>query len=145
MRKRDRDSFSPPAVGGATLLVIFAVLCLTVFSLLSLTTVRADSRLSEASAQAVSDYYAADCEAQTILARLRSGEMPDCVKVKGNRYTYTCSISENQELSVVLRLDGDHFSILRWQEKPCRNAEIDDHLPVWEGVSQEKKMTEVTL
>ncbi len=133
MNKRNGESFSPPAVGGVSLLVIFAVLCLTVFSLLSLTTVRADSRLSETSAKAVSDYYAADLKAQTILAQLRSGEMPDGVKVKGNRYTYTCPISENQELSVVLRLDGDHFSILRWQEISNRNVEIDEHLPVWEG------------
>ena len=40
-----RDSF-PPAVGGSSLLVIFAVLCLTVFALLTLSTAAADSRLS---------------------------------------------------------------------------------------------------
>ena len=51
-----RVHFSPPAVGGVSLLVVFAVLCLTVFALLSLTTVRADVRLADASAQAVSDY-----------------------------------------------------------------------------------------
>ena len=50
----DKKRFSPPVVGGSSLLVIFAVLCLTVFALLSLSTVRADVRLSEASAQAVS-------------------------------------------------------------------------------------------
>ena len=47
-----RDSF-PPAVGGSSLLVIFAVLCLTVFALLGLATVQANSRLSDASAQTV--------------------------------------------------------------------------------------------
>ena len=51
----DKKRFSPPVVGGSSLLVIFAVLCLTVFALLSLSTVRADVRLSEASVQAVSD------------------------------------------------------------------------------------------
>ena len=55
--------FSPPAIGGASLLAVFAVLCLTVFVLLSLTTVEADRRLAEAAAQAVTDYYAADCQA----------------------------------------------------------------------------------
>ena len=64
MRKKPDSDFSPPAVGGVSLLVVFAVLCLTVFALLSLSTVRADARLSEASAQSVADYYAADCEAQ---------------------------------------------------------------------------------
>ena len=72
MQKKGNSDFSPPAVGGISLLVVFAVLCLTVFALLSLSTVRADARLSEASAQAVADYYAADCQAQEILAQLRA-------------------------------------------------------------------------
>ena len=41
--------FTPPMVGGSSLLVIFAVLCLTIFTLLTLSTVQADTRLSEAS------------------------------------------------------------------------------------------------
>ena len=53
--------FSPPAVGGISLLVVFAVLCLTVFALLSLTTVQADVRLYDASAQM---YQAAQAAAQ---------------------------------------------------------------------------------
>lgn len=40
-----KQRFSPPAIGGTSLLVVFAVLCLTVFALLSLTTVQADVRL----------------------------------------------------------------------------------------------------
>lgn len=133
--ERKRDSFSPPAVGGASLLVIFAVLCLTVFSLLSLTTVRADSKLSETSAQAVSDYYAADLKAQTILAQLRSGEIPEGVTAEGDQYTYVCPVSENLELFVAVQISGDHFSILRWQERSCRTAEFDEHLQVWDGIS----------
>ncbi|MEG0780884.1 MAG: hypothetical protein RR426_09800, partial [Oscillospiraceae bacterium] len=74
-----KSEFSPPAVGGSSLLVIFAVLCLTVFSLLALSTVEANGRLSLAMAQSVEDYYAADCAAEEILSRLRAGEVPDGV------------------------------------------------------------------
>lgn len=56
----------PPAVGGVSLLTAFAVLCLTVFALLSLATVRADVRLAEAAVRTVTDYYAADCRAQEV-------------------------------------------------------------------------------
>ena len=56
MAKKDKGSFAPPALGGISLLVVFAVLCLTVFALLSLSTVRADERRSDASAQAVTNY-----------------------------------------------------------------------------------------
>lgn len=41
-----RNASGPPAaVGGSSLLVIFAVLCLTVFALLTLSTAAADSRI----------------------------------------------------------------------------------------------------
>ena len=73
MDKRKRDDFAPPALGGSSLLVVFAVLALTVFALLSLSTVRADVRLGDAAAKAVTDYYAADTRAQEILAQLRNG------------------------------------------------------------------------
>ena len=53
---REKERFSTPAAGGTSLLVVFAVLCLTVFALLSLATVQADERLAMASAQAVKDY-----------------------------------------------------------------------------------------
>ena len=48
-----KERVAVPAIGGSSLLVIFAVLCLTVFALLSLSTVQAGDRLSDASADAV--------------------------------------------------------------------------------------------
>ena len=133
MDRARRDHFSPPAVGGVSLLVVFAVLCLTVFALLSLTTVRADVRLADASAQAVSGYYAADCQAQEILARLRNGELPDGVALDGDVYSYTCPISDTQELQVEVRVDGAAYEVLRWQAAAAGGWEIDEGLEVWDG------------
>ena len=103
---RVKERFSPPVVGGSSLLVIFAVLCLTVFALLGLSTVQADRRLSDASAQAVRAYYEADVQAETILAQLREGRMPEGVAVNGEFYAYVCPISDTQELQVQLRRKG---------------------------------------
>ena len=71
---RKQETFSPAAVGGSSLLVIFAVLCLTVFALLSLSSVQAERRLADAATQSVVDYYQADLRAEEIFARLRDGE-----------------------------------------------------------------------
>ena len=79
---------SPPAIGGSSLLVSFALLALTVFALLSLSTVQAEKRMADAAAQSVTDYYAADLEAERIFARLRSGETVAGVAVDGNVYRY---------------------------------------------------------
>ena len=89
-----------PMVGGSSLLVIFAVLCLTVFALLGLSTVQADKRLADISVQAVSDYYSADTRAEEILARLRDGQMPEGVIKTGDIYSYSCTVSPTQSLLV---------------------------------------------
>ena len=140
MGERKRESFSPPAVGGVSLLVVFAVLCLTVFALLSLATGQADARLADASVQAVSDYYAADCAAQAVLAQLRRGEAPPEVEShgydswhRGVRYTYACSLSDRQELEVEVVLDGEDYTVLRWQVVAVGEWVFDDSLNVWDG------------
>lgn len=131
MEKKNR--FSAPAVGGSSLLVIFAVLTLCVFAFLSLSTAQAERRLSDAGLQAVTAYYEADTQAEEIFARLRGGELPPEVIKTENNYTYSCPISENQQLIVELRFDGGNWEILRWQavaEVPEASGET---MPVWDG------------
>ena len=133
----ERERFSPPAVGGGSLLVIFAVLCLTVCSLLGLSTVQADGRLSEASAKAVAAYYAADCRAEEILARLRDGELPEGVTVsvtpEGDTYAYDCPISDTQTLAAEVLMEDTAYTVLRWQAVSTADWEPDTGLELWDG------------
>ena len=132
-KPRQRDHLSAPATGGISLLTVFAVLALTVFALLSLSTVRADERLSLASAQAVRDYYAADNGAQEILARLRAGEVPLDVTIDGGIYSYAVPISENQELQVELRVEGSIYTVLKWQAVSLGDwEEVEGELDLWD-------------
>lgn len=134
-KPRQRDHLSAPATGGISLLTVFAVLALTVFALLSLSTVRADERLSLASAQAVRDYYAADNGAQEILARLRAGEVPLDVTIDGWIYSYAVPISENQELQVELRVEGTTYTVLKWQAVSLGDwEEVEGELDLWDGM-----------
>ena len=120
-------------VGGTSLLVIFAVLALTVFALLSLSTALANDRLSSAAAQAVYDYYQADCQAEAILAQLRQGRQPPGVARQGDVFAYSCPISDTQTLLVEVRLDGDTYTILRWQAVSTAPWQPDDSLNLWDG------------
>ena len=124
---------SAPVVGGSSLLVIFAVLCLTVFALLALSTAQANARLSQATAQAISDYYQADCQAEELFARLRAGELPEGVTSENNIYSYSCPISDTRQLQVELHRENDVWTVLRWQAVSTVNWETDDTLPVWSG------------
>lgn len=130
----DRRAFRPPVMGGSSILVVFAVLCLTVFAMLSLATAQTDARLSQASADGVSAYYAADTKAEEILARLLAGELPDGVTVQENRYTYRCPISDTQALEVEIRLTGPgDYTILRWQAVSTADWTPDNSIAVWDG------------
>ena len=122
-----------PPVGVTSLLVIFAVLCLTVFALLTVSAVGADARLQERSRQTALGYYAADCEAEAILARLRAGERPAGVQEKDGIFCYTCAISETQALVVETAVSGDQYRILRWQVVSTVDWQATEDLPVWEG------------
>ncbi len=127
---------APPAVGGSSLLVIFVVLCLTAFAMLSLSAVQADGRLSEASADAVRAYYTADCEAEEILAQLRAGVVPEGVTVQGNRYQYECPVSETQTLFAEVEVKDGAYRVLRWQTKATAQWETEDRLQVWDGETE---------
>lgn len=140
--KKDR-LFIPP-IGASSLLAAFAVLCLVVFALLGLSTVRADERLSDASLQATKDYYAADCQAQEILARIRNGEVPEGVQMAMTGLNsfetyalYAVPISDTQELQVTVlvenELTGESWRVLRWQAAPTGEWEGDDSLHLWDG------------
>lgn len=139
MGERKKESFAPPALGGSSLLVVFAVLALTVFALLSLSTVRADVRLGDAAAKAVSGYYAADAQAQEILARLRNGEQPMGVTFSGSGLLcaeYAVPISDTRELQVEVILRGvtdRDYVVKRWEVVPVGVWEPDQGLDVWDG------------
>ena len=133
MRKQSEHSRFP-GIGGSSLLIMFAVLCLTVFSLLALSTVKANQRLSDISTKAISDYYAADCKAEEIFARLRQGEMPDGVSETDGIWRYTCTISDTQTL--VVEIQRSDWKVLRWQAVSTAQWEADEHLELWDGTSQ---------
>jgi len=128
-------SAGPPPVGGSSLLVIFAVLCLSVFAMLALSTVRADDRMADASVDAIAAYYRADAEAESLLSRLRSGEVPEGVGVSGDLYTYTCTISDTRVLQVEVQVNGNRYKVLRWQEQSTADWNPDTELNVWTGES----------
>lgn len=131
-----RKSETPPAVGGSSLLVIFVVLCLTVFALLGLSSVQAEGRLSAASAEAVRAYYAADCEAEEILAKLRQGIVPEGVTKQGNAYIYECMVSEDRKLTAEVEITEEAYRVLRWQTESTTQWQEDDSLNLWDGTME---------
>ena len=123
MNERKTGPFPP--VGISSLLVIVSVLCLTVFVLLSIATVRGDVNLSNKTLDTIKGYYEADYEAEEILAQLQREGISGI-------YSYQCEISDTQQLEVEVKIDGEDYQILRWQAVSTAPWQLDDSLTVWQ-------------
>ena len=133
--KKKTGHFSPPAVGGSSLLAIFALLTLCVFALLSLATVLAEKRLSEAAAVSVVRYYDADLRAEEVYAQLKTGHIPEDVTVEEGVYRYVIPMAESQWLITEFEEINGQWRILRWQTYARSDRAADEHLPVWTGTT----------
>lgn len=125
-------------VGISSLLTVFAVLCLVVFALLTVSTAQAARTLSDKTADAALGYYEADLAAERTLAALRSGTVPDGVEKDGEIFCYRHPISDTQILAVEVRVDGSDYTVLRWQAVSAANWQANDRLPVWNGETEEE-------
>ena len=123
----------PTGVGISSLLVIFAVLCLSVFAVLSLSEAQIQKALGDKTQGQIEAYYDADCRAQEILAKLRVGEVPPEVTGENGNYSYCCKISDTQTLWVQVRIEKENYQILRWQTVSSVQWQPEDDLPVWNG------------
>ena len=130
---RNSQNTQQPTIGGSSLIVTFAVLCLTVFALLGLSTVRADQRLADVSANSVVNYYEAELQAETILSELRMGNIPDGVSKNGNIYSYMCPISDTLALYAEVRIENTDWEILCWRTVTTIEWTESDSLNVWNG------------
>lgn len=120
--------------GAVSLVMIFCVLCLVVFSVLTLATADREYRLSEMTAQSAADYYRADYEATVIAAALRNGTNLDAeIYWEGDTASFRLPIGDSLSLDVAVSVSGGTCEILRWQTVYSGSWEPDEYLNLWTG------------
>lgn len=70
--KKDKNQSSFTAIGSSSLLVVFLVLCLATFAILSLSSAKSDYSFTERLAKHKSDYYKASSQAEYTAAAIDS-------------------------------------------------------------------------
>lgn len=142
-------------IGSASLILIFIVLCLGTFGLLSLSSAKNDLDLAERNGRSVSGFYRADAEGETFLAKVQTVLDDGLAKNKENPEPYLqevlgsawlsdeqcaaldIAMEEGQALSVRLHLSWENgqgkLSILQWKVYNQIEYEIDQDMPVWDG------------
>jgi hypothetical protein len=148
-------------IGISSLVLIFTVLCLVVFSTLSIASAKSDQNLALKNQQYVMDYYAGDAKAEELLKEINeklmefeateSGkrefpllakqEFGDDYQLESNLLTYKVDLNKEQFLLVELKLlnteatqeSNKKYIIKKWVVKNNVDYEIYDDLPVWDG------------
>lgn len=142
-------------IGASSLILIFIVLCLAVFGLLSLSNAKADMALAERNVQAVNGYYEADNKGQQWLrdidrilmeemaADVDSGQCSLNIKDRlGDVYDRERGIiatdipmERGQSLRIELTLlcGERRYEVKSWYVYNSDQYEIDDSMPVWDG------------
>lgn len=130
-------------VGSASIVLVFAVLCLTIFALISFTAANVDKTMSEVSIKTVKEYYEADTLAECILAEiLESDTIPETIRgvdiitdwdSSATYVMYSCPVSDTKSLFVKVALNMDSYDILLWQMQEAGEWETEGGLSVWGG------------
>lgn len=132
-------------IGSASVIVVFVILCLTVFSFLSFEMACVDKAATDKWRRSVNAYYAADGAAEKILAKiLEEDEIPPFVRgvpikvstEKGSKTVrFSCPVSEQKELSVEVLISESRCQILEWRTRDLLVWEADEHMQLWPGIS----------
>jgi len=132
-------------VGSASVILVFAILCLTVFSLITFVVALNEKNLVEVQTDLVTGYYEADALAELILADILTADTVPATIRGVNIYTgwddelgvettyYFCHISDIKALYVNLAVSGGSFDILSWRMYDTDSWEYDGSLNLWTG------------
>ena len=142
---RNKTQFSMN-IGLPSILLIFVILCLVSFGVLSLVSANSDLKLSRKVLKRSSSYYETCNEAEEMLAEVHRQLVEAylaCdsiqsyqVKIQAIPTSYTYPISDLQDLKITLRFlypanqDGDFYQIETWQIVTADDVEYDESLHV---------------
>ena len=152
MKKKTQFS-SGINVGSASLAMVFSILCLTVFSVLSLITANNDYKLAEKNSSSLKEYYSADYNATefanaliTTYTSSSSAYNEETVNKHKDEYSlneknengiitaaFSVPINEKTALSASLEIKNGKATILKWRIEDTYTQEYDTSLPVWNG------------
>lgn len=128
MRKQESNPLSIN-VGGSSVLMIFAVLCLTVFAVLSFTTAMSERSTANKYADSTEAYYAAEYQAEQQIEQIassgQSGEITFKIELEG---------TGNRVLAMTVYADGaGHVDV---KDRSIINESEwtpEDDMNVWDG------------
>lgn len=124
--------------GAVSLVMIFCVLCMAVFSVLALATAAREESLAALTAERAASYYEADRQAVEIVAALQAGgdvqaDITYTSTPAGTQAEFTLPAGGELSLEVCVLLNGKSCEILRWRTVYSGDWAADDTIELWDG------------
>lgn len=144
-------------IGSSSLILIFIVMCLVTFGMLSLTSAKSDLSLAKRNADAVTEYYRADSEGESFYRMAETAVKAACEgaadeegrislikEALGEYYRDGAIVTEvamarAQALHIELKPDLNGtggLKVAQWKVIQTEDYEIDDSMPVWGGTGE---------
>ena len=132
-------------VGSASIVLVFAVLCLTIFTVISFVPALTEERLAALEVQAVQEFFAADVRAEQVLGAILAADIPPAYvgDITIGAYwnwdllaaimNFSVPINEEMVLSVVVILWDDDYIIQTWRVQNLYEWESDQRLNLFQG------------
>lgn len=156
MNKEEKTRKIALGVGYVSVMLIFAVICLTIFAVLSFKAAMSTDSFNDRSGDFLRQYYAADTQAKQTLSKLNDSMQAsrgsmfleeefqaaaselDGVTVMqtadGFSASYDVPINDRQVLAVAIHFDNNgEYLIEQWQNRDVSGEPEESHLNVWDG------------
>lgn len=157
MSRKGKSQEMSAGVGYVSVMLIFAVICLTIFAVLSLKAALSDESINERSEDFLKNYYAADTAAKEKLSLINdiAHELKDSeffeeafaektaslegvtaqTRPDGISVSYSVEINERQRLFVNVVFNGKgEYTVKKWQSRSSASGDDDNsHINVWDG------------
>jgi len=146
MNKSGYNTTGGIGIGSASILLVFAVLSMTIFSVITLNTAMMDRAKTNVWKQAVTAYYDADTLAESIIHDILATDKIPCTirgidinteisdDTDGKLFNFSLPVSEQKELHVKIAVYDDYYETREWRLRDVGNWVIfDEGFDLWPG------------
>ena len=127
-------------IGSASILLVFAVLSMTIFAVITLNTALNDRSMTNVWKQAVTAYYEADTLAESIVYEILTlDEIPAYIRgvdiyTDGNTFSFSLPVSEQKEFYVNIAIFDGFYETREWRLRDVGGwVTFDDGFDLWPG------------
>jgi len=132
-------------IGGASIALIFVVLCMVIFTTISFVFALSQDAMIKNEVESVVAYYEADTLAEAVLANILAspatpGNVMDVeissrfdIGLGAEVVYFTIPITDMSELYVAVAIDGVDYTVLSWRIYPTGYWEADEGINIFQG------------